>query len=183
MAALKESTPGASRAVGQSPQRTLESYRQAFPEADAGALETHLSLAAASSFLTRGIEGLIKQAGFDLSRQRYSIVRMLYLTPGYALAQNEIAQALGVTGANVTQLIDGLVADGWVERSTSSSDRRVTYATLTTAGKARAAHLVPAVVEFMTASCSSLTVEEQAELRRLIEKVRISAESALTRGH
>jgi len=173
---MSESPSRARQAAGQSPQRTLESYKQAFSDADPGALETHLSLAAASGFLARGIEASIKQVGFDLSRQRYSIVRMLYLAPGYALAQNEIAQTLGVTGANVTQLIDGLVADGWVERSTSPADRRVTHASLTEAGRDRASRLVPAVLDYMIASCSSLSTEEQRELRRLIEKVRCSAE-------
>jgi DNA-binding MarR family transcriptional regulator len=122
--------------------------------------------------LTRGIEDRVQALGFDLSRPRYSIVRMLYLSPEQAMAQSDIAQALGVSGSNITQLIDALVADGWVEREPSPVDKRVTYASLTEAGKSRASVLVPAVVQYMVESCSSLTKNEQAELRRLVDKVR-----------
>jgi DNA-binding MarR family transcriptional regulator len=171
---MRDEPAGTRDRPAQSPESALESYTGAFPEADADALATHLVLAAASSFLVRGIEGRIQELGFDLSRPRYTIVRMLYLAPEHGMAQSDIAQALGVSGSNVTQLIDALVADGWVERAASPADKRVTYALLTEAGQARASILVPAIVELMVDSCSALTRDEQAELRRLIDKVRSS---------
>jgi DNA-binding MarR family transcriptional regulator len=171
---VRDQVAGTRDRPAQSPESTLESYTSAFPEADAEALATHLALAAASSFLTRGIEGRIQELGFDLSRPRYSIVRMLYLSPEHGMAQSDIAQTLGVSGSNVTQLIDALVGDGWVERAASPADKRVTYALLTEAGQQRASILVPAIVELMAESCSALTPEEQAELRKLIHKVRSS---------
>jgi DNA-binding MarR family transcriptional regulator len=154
------------------PQTTLESYTQSFPDADADALATHMEVVATSASFASGIEALIHDLGFDLSRPRYTIVRALYLTPGHALAQSDLAQLLRVSGPNVTQLIDGLVAGGWVERAVSPADRRVVLASLTREGEQRAARLVPAVVDFMVASCGSLTPEERAELRRLLLKVR-----------
>jgi MarR family 2-MHQ and catechol resistance regulon transcriptional repressor len=174
-AELREPIAGTREPAAQTPESTLDSYKRAFPRHDVEALETHLALAAASSFLTRGIEQRIQEHGFDLSRPRYSIVRMLYLSPEQAIAQSEIAQALGVSGSNVTQLIDALVSDRWVERITSSSDKRVTYAALTEAGKERASKLVPAIVDYMVESCSALTADEHNELRRLITKVRETA--------
>jgi DNA-binding MarR family transcriptional regulator len=171
---VREQPAGTRDRPAQSPESALESYTQAFPEADADALATHLALAAASSFLASGIEARIQALGFDLSRPRYTIVRMLHLSPEHGMAQSDIAQALGVSGSNVTQLIDALVADGWVERVPSPSDKRVTYALLTPRGQERASVLVPAIVEHMVDSCSALTGEEQAELRRLIAKVRSS---------
>lgn len=161
--------------AGHSQGSTLESYTRAFPEEDADALATHLALASTSGLLTRGIEAQIQALGFELTRPRYSIVRMLFLSPEQALPQSEIAQALRVSGSNITQLIDGLVSGGWVERSVSAADKRVTLAVLTAAGKEHAARLVPAVVRYMVESCSALTPEEQGELRRLIEKVRSTA--------
>jgi len=171
---MREPVPGVTDRPAQSPESTLESYTAAFPEEDAGALATHLALAAASGLLTRGIEARIQELGFDLSRPRYSIVRMLYLSPEQAMAQSDIVQALGVSGSNVTQLVDALAADGWVERTVSPADKRVTYAALTEAGKDRAARLVPAIVKYMVESCSALSPEEQHELRRLVDKVRAS---------
>ena len=172
---MRDPVPGVNERPAQSPESTLESYTTAFPAEDADALATHLALAAASGLLTRGIEAQIQELGFDLSRPRYSIVRMLYLSPEQAMAQSDIAQILGVSGSNVTQLIDGLVSGGWVKRVGSAADKRVTHASLTEAGKERASRLVPAVVRYMVESCSALTNEEQSELRRLIEKVRTSA--------
>lgn len=159
----------------QAQEDALESYTRAFPAEDADALATHLALASASSLLVRGIEDRIQELGFDLSRPRYTIVRMLYLSPGQAMAQSDIAQALGVSGSNVTQLIDGLVTEGWVERVASPADKRVTFASLTEAGRERASALVPAIVQYMVESCSVLSGNEQAELRRLLGKVRGSA--------
>ena len=160
------------------PQTTLESYTQAFPFADSESLATHLAIVAASSSFSREIEAVVRDLGFDLSRPRYSIVRALYLTPGHALAQSDLAQALRVSGPNVTQLIDGLVAGGWVERVVSPADRRVVHACLTPEGEARASRLVPAVVEFMVTSCNTLTADEQVELRRLLAKVKAAVEDA-----
>jgi DNA-binding MarR family transcriptional regulator len=173
--------PGNERPA-QSPEGTLESYRQAFPAEDADALATHLTLASTSGLLSRGIEACIQELGFDLSRPRYTIVRMLYLSPDQAMAQSDIAQVLRVSGSNVTQLIDGLVSGGWVERAVSPADKRVTYASLTKEGKDRASRLVPAVVRYMVESCSALTPEEQAELRRLVNKVRSSAAASPQRS-
>ena len=153
-------------------ESTLSSYARSFPDADVEAIETHLNLASTGSALTRGIEERIREEGFELTRPRYTIVRMLYLSPEQALPQSEIAQALRVSGANVTQLIDGLASDGWVERVVSSSDRRVTFASLTEEGKKRCAVLVPAVVDFMVDSVSPLTEEERSQLRALVQKVR-----------
>jgi len=157
--------------------RTLESYTKAFPDADVEALATHLSVASSAGLMRRGIEARIREMGFELSRPRYSIIRQLYLSPGHGLAQSDLAQKLNVSGPNVTQLIDGLVADGWVERVISAEDRRVVHACLTPEGEDRASRLVPAVVDFMVSSCDSLTSEEQATLQALLMKVRASVDA------
>jgi DNA-binding MarR family transcriptional regulator len=171
---MTEAFPSRSTEASVPPEGTLASYIRAFPDADTEAIATHLVLAAASGNLTRGIERTIQGLGFELSRPRYTILRSLYLSPDQMLPQSEIAQSMRVSGANVTQLIDALVADGWVERIASPTDRRVTYAKLTDAGRERCEVLVPAVLEFMIRSTSSLTQDEQAELRRLVEKVTLA---------
>jgi DNA-binding MarR family transcriptional regulator len=174
---MEDFAEGVRQAAVPQTSRTLESYTRAFPEADFEALATHLAVAGMSSLMVRGIEARIREMGFELSRPRYSIVRMLYLSAEHGLAQSELAQSLNVSGPNVTQLIDGLVADGWVERVISSADRRVVHARLTPEGEERASRLVPAVVDFMVQSCDTLEPEEQEELRRLLDKVRAAVES------
>ena len=49
----------------------------------------------------------------------------------------DLAERLILTASGVTRLLDGLERAGWVERASCSSDRRVTYAVLTAAGRAK----------------------------------------------
>jgi DNA-binding MarR family transcriptional regulator len=49
----------------------------------------------------------------------------------------DLAEALLLTASGVTRLLDGLEAAGFVERATCASDRRVVYAVLTAAGRAK----------------------------------------------
>jgi DNA-binding MarR family transcriptional regulator len=49
----------------------------------------------------------------------------------------DLAEQLILTASGVTRLLDGLERSGWVERASCASDRRVTYAVLTEAGRAK----------------------------------------------
>jgi DNA-binding MarR family transcriptional regulator len=49
----------------------------------------------------------------------------------------DLAERLILTASGVTRLLDGLERSGWVERASCASDRRVTYAVLTDAGRAK----------------------------------------------
>jgi DNA-binding MarR family transcriptional regulator len=49
----------------------------------------------------------------------------------------DLAERLILTASGVTRLLDGLERTGWVERASCASDRRVTYAVLTDAGRAK----------------------------------------------
>ncbi len=49
----------------------------------------------------------------------------------------DLAEQLILTASGVTRLLDGLERTGWVERGSCESDRRVTYAVLTDAGRAK----------------------------------------------
>lgn len=47
----------------------------------------------------------------------------------------DLAERLILTASGVTRLLDGLETAGWVERASCATDRRVTYAVLTAAGR------------------------------------------------
>ncbi len=49
----------------------------------------------------------------------------------------DLAELLILTASGVTRLLDGLEAAGLVERASCDSDRRVTYAVLTEAGRTK----------------------------------------------
>jgi DNA-binding MarR family transcriptional regulator len=176
---MKQS-PSVDEVILPTSSRVLQSYLDAFPDADISMLAAHLAVTHTGAMVTRGIEARIQDLGFDLSRPRYTIIRSLYLSPEGVLAQSDLAHILRVSGPNITQLIDGLAAEGWVERVVSPLDRRVVHARLTSEGRQRAARLVPAILEFMEDSCRTLSQDERHELQRLLEKVRLSVETSAT---
>jgi DNA-binding MarR family transcriptional regulator len=49
----------------------------------------------------------------------------------------DLAEKLILTASGVTRLLDGLEKEGWVDRASCPSDRRVTYAVLTDEGYAK----------------------------------------------
>jgi DNA-binding MarR family transcriptional regulator len=157
--------------------RTVSSYAHAFPDADPTALASHLELVITGNAVANGLARHIAGAGFDVTRPRFTLLRLLYLSPERRLLQNEIAREMAVTSANVTQIIDSLEEEGWVERIVSPTDRRFTYAQLTPAGAEACGRLVPAIVEFMASTCATLSPDEQAQLIELLHRVRAHLES------
>ena len=153
------------------------SYSTAFPKVDVDAIETHLALAATGGILSTGLVRHLAAAGFDITRPRFTLLRMLYLAPGRRLPQSEIAHEMAVSGANVTQLIDVLEREGWVERVVNPADKRITFAQLTKDGGERCSRLLPAMIEYMEDSCSPLSNEEKAQLRSLLARVRAYLEA------
>jgi DNA-binding MarR family transcriptional regulator len=79
----------------------------------------------------------------------------------------DLADSLLLTASGVTRLLDGLEAAGLVERAACASDRRVTYAVLTDAGRGR----LEAASESHVAAVRALFEDrfEEDELARLAE--------------
>ena len=152
--------------------RTVASYARAFPEVDPKALSAHLALIVTGNEVSDGVADHIARAGLDLRRPRYTLLRLLYLAPEKRLLQNEIAREMGVTPANVSQIIDALEQEDLVERVASAADRRSTYAKLTAKGEEACSRLVPAIVEFMAATGEALEPAELDQLLSLLGKVR-----------
>ena len=80
----------------------------------------------------------------------------------------DLAERLILTASGVTRLLDGLERTGWVERASCASDRRVTYAVLTDAGRAKlreasSAH-VETVREYFQSRFSEAELDQLAAL-------------------
>jgi DNA-binding MarR family transcriptional regulator len=149
---------------------TARMYKARFPRANLNAIQAHLFLGSVGTELSQKLHSFIGATGWSLSGARYSLLRLLYLSEGHQLAHNEIARALRYTPGNITQLMDGLVRQGLVERIPSENSRRVTLARLTNRGEACAATLVPAILDFMETTCSTLSEEEMDQLNHLLGK-------------
>jgi DNA-binding MarR family transcriptional regulator len=82
---------------------------------------------------------LSAQLGADhgLSINAYEALLHLARAPDSRLRRVDLANGLLLTAGGVTRLLDGLERDGFVAREECASDRRVTYAVLTEAGRAK----------------------------------------------
>jgi DNA-binding MarR family transcriptional regulator len=88
----------------------------------------------------------------------------------------DLAGRLLLTASGVTRLLDGLEAAGLVEKAACASDRRVTYAVLTDAGRERlqaASRSHIAAVRNLFES--RFTEEELGELAALLERLPCAA--------
>ena len=65
----------------------------------------------------------------------YEALLHLARADGGRMRRVDLAERLILTASGVTRLLDGLETSGWVERASCASDRRVTYAVLTPAGR------------------------------------------------
>lgn len=73
----------------------------------------------------------------EVGHSRFELLRLL-LDRG-ALPAGELAAAAGASSATVSQMLDGLENDGYVERIRSDADRRVVLVALTRRGKEKLA--------------------------------------------
>jgi DNA-binding MarR family transcriptional regulator len=157
-------------------------YVDQFPWADIVALEANLAVIETGDALRRAIARAIEPMGFNLGPPRYLVVRAVFLAQNGRLSLSEIAKRIGVTTTNVTNLIDGLERDGWVERQVHPSDRRVTYVQLTEAGRERCSRLIPATAQFTSQMFAGLTDEEKTSLISTLQKLRRMADAADVNG-
>jgi MarR family 2-MHQ and catechol resistance regulon transcriptional repressor len=152
-------------------ERVAARYSQAFPTADINSFRAHLSIVRSGTRLAQAVAQYLG-THFGINLARYSLLRALYFAEGHRLPQSEVARAMHVTSPNVTQLIDALEREGLVERVLSASDRRVTYAQLTSLGAEKCTIMIPAMARFMEESCAPLNSEEMALLTSLLARFR-----------
>ena len=89
---------------------------------------------------------------------------LMTLCFGDGITQQELAERLLVTKANVVGLIDRVGAAGWVERRPDPEDRRVNRIHLTAAGRKRAREAQPGQYALVKKIFGRLT---EAELRQM----------------
>ena len=74
-------------------------------------------------------------ADHGLTMNDYEVLLRLSRAPDRRMKRIELAQSVVLTPSGITRLLDGLEAEGWVEKAGCDTDARVTYAALTDAGR------------------------------------------------
>jgi DNA-binding MarR family transcriptional regulator len=118
--------------------------------------------------------GLVNRLDAELEREHglpltsYEVLLKLAEAPEHSLRMGQLADHLFLSRSGLTRLIDRLVKAGLVERTRCGSDRRGSYAKLTTAGlqrfeEARPTHL-NGVREHFLAKLGSDDLDELAAI-------------------
>jgi DNA-binding MarR family transcriptional regulator len=98
------------------------------------AIEAFVRLVRANAAVTRQLSAQLS-ADHGLNLSAYEALLNLAKAPESRLRRVDLANNLLLTAGGVTRLLDGLERDGFVAREECSSDRRVSYAVLTGAGR------------------------------------------------
>jgi DNA-binding MarR family transcriptional regulator len=100
------------------------------------ALNSWVRLLRGHASVTRAISAqLVAEHGLTVND--YEALLHLAKAEGGRMRRVDLAERLILTASGVTRLLDGLEAGGLVERAACESDRRVTYAVLTDAGRTK----------------------------------------------
>lgn len=83
------------------------------------------------------------QAAQDLSVADYAVLVELSEAESGRMRMSELADHLGLSPSGLTRRLDSMVRAGLVERSSCPTDRRGTFAVLTSVGRSRLAQAAP----------------------------------------
>jgi DNA-binding MarR family transcriptional regulator len=102
----------------------------------ASAADAFVRLLRGNSSVTRAMNAKLV-ADHGLRINDFEALLQLSRAEGSRMRRVDLAGKLILTASGVTRLLDGLEAAGLVDRAACASDRRVTYAVLTEAGRAK----------------------------------------------
>ena len=93
--------------------------------------------------------------------------------------QRDIAAGIGQHPAGVSRLIDDLEKEGYVRRRRDEQDRRRAQVEATARGKAMWNAAEPLVSAALKEALSPLSMDEQRQLRKILQKLVLSSDSSV----
>lgn len=142
-------------------------------------VEAHAGLAGATE------RHLDTESGMTV--QWFEVLIRLARTPGHRLRMTDLAAQTTLSASGLTRAVDRLAAAGLVERQACPSDRRSTYASLTTTGEARILAALPLHVAYLIDVFDGIFTADELEMytgltRRLRDAVNPCAAKASDPG-
>jgi DNA-binding MarR family transcriptional regulator len=99
-------------------------------------LEAWVSFLRAHAAITRALNAdLLNEHGLTLSD--YEVLLHLSWAEGGMMRRVDLADRVLLTASGITRLLDGLERSGFVEKASCKNDGRVSYAKLTSSGRAK----------------------------------------------
>jgi DNA-binding MarR family transcriptional regulator len=154
----------------------------AIPEKHGGALGDRLSVRVWLRLLscTMAIEKEVQRGlagAFGTTLPRFDILAALERRP-QGMTMGELSRALLVSNGNVTGLVRGLAAEGFVEVAPLPSDRRATRVRLTPTGARRFAEMAAAHHGWVEALLAGLGEDERNDLHARLGRLKLSLANA-----
>lgn len=107
---------------------------------------------------------------FELTLAQYDTLRQLAQSRGVRIGK--LGQRLLLDNSKMTRIVDALTARGLVERRQDPEDRRAWLVRLTQEGEALRAEAAEAHEAHLQHQFAALSLEEQAQLGVLLERIR-----------
>lgn len=121
---------------------------------------------------------LIKDNGLNVTTEQWAVLVTIYNKPG--ISQTEIAKLSLKDKANITRILDGLDKNGYVIKTSDSSDRRAYNINLTDSGKEVLEKLIPLAQQANNAFVQDLSQREVENLVNSLNKIPSTLERLIT---
>jgi len=131
-------------------------------------LPAWLQLVRAYNYMEARISADLRRA--DLTLARFHV--LVELAKYGPMSQQALADRLLVTKGNVVGLIDRLSARGFVERQSSTTDRRVNMLRVTPGGRRIVERILPRQMKLIASLMQPLNRREAASLKALLTRLR-----------
>lgn len=143
-------------------------------DAENRALNAFIKLTRAANSVLDHTNRTITNGG--LTSSQFGVLEALYHLG--TLSQIDVARKLLLSTANITIVLQNLEKSGLVQRERDAADQRRVLVSITDAGRALVAEILPAHVAMITRVMSALTPAEQDTLAALCKKLGTGASSS-----
>ena len=147
----------------------LEHHAEKIPEIDPSAVMSMLGVMQVSAEIQHAIFDILEQ-DYQLSEGKLCVMIILHQQPG-GLAPSKLADRAGVSRATISVMVRRMVRDGLVRLSEDTADARGKKVFLTAEGTQLMEDILPAHYLRISKLMGRLSKAEQAELRRLLQKL------------
>lgn len=150
-------------------ETALQDLHKRFNWMDLRAVRACLSLGLTNRDLRESFDHFL--AGYGLSTGRFLTLLLLYRTPDKVVSPSELAHGVGVRRATMTGILDDLVRDGLVARTSDTEDRRKKQVGLTEQGLALLRKVAPEHGQHAARFAICLTPAEWVTLAALLARI------------
>lgn len=129
---------------------------------------------------TRIVEGELRERlkrEFDTTLPRFDVMSALHRHQPDGMLMSDLSRFLLVSNGNVTGIVDRLVTDGFVMRSSREGDRRTSIVRLTEAGAARFAAMAAAHEGWIAELLDEVGEDDSRRLSSMLKAFRSNWES------